>query len=360
LSKRWSFHEKKSSIYVEHIPNDVEFRVLEFEPFLNNCIPLPFAFQNPLIPSKGNPSQVVEDSNSPSLVMWKIETTSPLRFRAVVVLNPVPLPGFHNIHVILSQVPSYTAILVTSDDRVFAFDIRKSTESTNIITLCDTNYMFDEMTFSGTWYFSTINCYLDFKQWHLGTSKALVSGFPIINLRVILLEGNTLLIRMVNGIVFLILSVVTSSGKNYCLVSPWPRDGWLLLDHFGAHKPYFGLPPTGLVHHMTYKPLWKLIFLKLRVSSFIVHLNHMFVHFFVRWIHITPTLSVASIQTEKLVTFFSYYLATNYTIYVTQFLLESCNRDHYFIMIAKVSENSYLKLIIVLNGMTFLYGYRHT
>lgn len=29
-------------------------------------------------------------------------------------------------------------------------------------------------------------------------------------------------------------------------------------------------------------------------------------------------------------------------------------------MIAKVSENGYLKLIIVLNGMTFLYGYRQT
>lgn len=69
---------------------------------------------------------------------------------------------------------------------------------------------------------------------------------------------------------------------------------------------------------------------------------------------------MAGRQTEKLATFFSYYLATDYTFYVTQFILESCNRDHYFIMIAKVSENGYLKLIIVLNGMTFLYGYGQT
>ncbi|KEH40347.1 hypothetical protein MTR_1g027630 [Medicago truncatula] len=82
---------------------------------------------NPLIPSKGNPSQVVEDSNSPSLVMWQLETTSPFRFRAEVVLNLVQLPRFHNLQVLLSRIPCYTAILVSSHDRVFASDIRKST-----------------------------------------------------------------------------------------------------------------------------------------------------------------------------------------------------------------------------------------
>jgi hypothetical protein len=129
------------------------------------------------------------------------------------------------------------------------------------------------------------------------------------NLRVILLENTPIVDR--NGEWFHEpydeLSH-TSSKKHDYLVTPWPCDGGLLLDHFSAHKPqYSRLPPTGLVHYRTYKSLSKFCFLKLKVY-YIVDLNHIFVHFFVRWILITPNLRVVSTQAEMIITFSSYHL----------------------------------------------------
>jgi hypothetical protein len=132
----------------------------------------------------------------------------------------------------------------------------------------------------------------------------------------------------------------TNSKKHDYLITPWSCGGGLLLDFFSTHKPHSKFPPTRLVHYKTYKPLSNLCFLKVKVY-FTVTSNHIFVQIFARWILITPTLRVASTQTEIIITFSSYYLVMDYTFYVTPLMLENCNWDHYFIMIANMNFKEY-------------------
>ncbi|XP_012571323.1 uncharacterized protein [Cicer arietinum] len=64
---------KESSIIEEHFPKDDATTVSESKPSPSNSIPLPLAYQTPSIPSEGNPSQIMEDLSSPSLVTWELE-----------------------------------------------------------------------------------------------------------------------------------------------------------------------------------------------------------------------------------------------------------------------------------------------
>ncbi|PNY13760.1 putative NBS-LRR resistance protein, partial [Trifolium pratense] len=62
-----------SSIIEEQFPKDGEFIVPESRPSPSNSIPLPLTYQTPSMPPEGNPSQIVEDSSSSSLVMRELE-----------------------------------------------------------------------------------------------------------------------------------------------------------------------------------------------------------------------------------------------------------------------------------------------
>ncbi|XP_045820410.1 disease resistance protein SUMM2-like [Trifolium pratense] len=62
-----------SSIIEEQFPKDGEFIVPESRPSPSNSIPLPHTYQTPSMPPEGNPSQIVEDSSSSSLVMRELE-----------------------------------------------------------------------------------------------------------------------------------------------------------------------------------------------------------------------------------------------------------------------------------------------
>ncbi|XP_073224628.1 uncharacterized protein [Cicer arietinum] len=64
---------KVTSTIEEQFPKDDEFRVSKSKPSPSNSIPLPLAFQTPSTPSKGNPSQIVKDLSSPSLVTRELE-----------------------------------------------------------------------------------------------------------------------------------------------------------------------------------------------------------------------------------------------------------------------------------------------
>uniref|UniRef100_A0A3Q7XA30 Uncharacterized protein LOC113786659 n=2 Tax=Cicer arietinum TaxID=3827 RepID=A0A3Q7XA30_CICAR len=64
---------KVASTIEEQFPKDDEFRVSKSKPSPSNSIPLPLAFQTPSMPSKGNPSQIVKDLSSPSLVRRELE-----------------------------------------------------------------------------------------------------------------------------------------------------------------------------------------------------------------------------------------------------------------------------------------------
>ncbi|XP_004499595.3 uncharacterized protein [Cicer arietinum] len=64
---------KVTSTIEEQFPKDDEFRVSKSKPSPSNSIPLPLAFQTPSMPSKGNPSQIVKDLSSPSLVRRELE-----------------------------------------------------------------------------------------------------------------------------------------------------------------------------------------------------------------------------------------------------------------------------------------------
>nr|AHG28984.1 NBS-LRR protein [Cicer arietinum] len=61
---------KVSSIIEKHFPKDDVTTVSESKPSPSNSIPLSLAFQTP---SEGNPSQIVQDLSSTSLVTWELE-----------------------------------------------------------------------------------------------------------------------------------------------------------------------------------------------------------------------------------------------------------------------------------------------
>ncbi|GAU38862.1 hypothetical protein TSUD_154250 [Trifolium subterraneum] len=57
----------------EQFLKDDEFRVLESKLSHSNNLPLHLVCQTPPVPSEGYPAQIMENSSSPSIVMWELE-----------------------------------------------------------------------------------------------------------------------------------------------------------------------------------------------------------------------------------------------------------------------------------------------